>query len=374
MAHAPLRLALIGAGDLGEKCAEALGAATVAESWRLIAVADRDGAAAGRIAPPDTPTFTDTRRLVNELKPDAVLLATPPAAAAETVRLAAACGAHVIKAAPLARTLEEAVEMVRAMSAAQRVFAILSPRRFSASYRALIDRRDELGRLFLGRAEQVLNWQTGFGWRGDRQSAGGGALLEAGYDMLDLLVAAMGPPEDIFCVTGRQGRPHMIESDGEVKPLGVYDTDDTAVVVGRGADGAAATAVTSWVTSPTAESLSLHGQSGSAVATPTGCVFRDADGQLVNRVKGDDRPVPAIARQLTALAAALAAAGDAPAKYEYKYKYESSAREHLLTMAVVEAAYLSDRTGHSENALHLLGTHDLTVEDCLADRPLRPAR
>jgi hypothetical protein len=49
--------------------------------------------------------------------------------------------------------------------------------------------------------------------------------------------------------------------------------------------------------------------------------------------------------------------------------YECSAYENLLNMAVVEAIYLSDRTGQPESPLRLLRTQDLTVDQCLALQP-----
>ncbi len=87
---------------------------------------------------------------------------------------------------------------------------------------------------------------------------------------------------------------------------------------------------------------------------------------MLRRIKGDDRPVPALARQLAEWARAFAGSQDHPDK---PIRYESSAREHLLTMAVVEAAYLSDRTGQPEHPHRLLNTLDFTTADCLTDRP-----
>lgn len=372
MTDEPLRLALVGAGDLGSKCLDAL--AEVA-GLQVVGIADRNGKLAEQAAASaGAAFFTDQRHMLGQVQPDVLLVTTPPATAAELIRLAAQRSVHVIKAGPLARTLDEAAEMVNVMASAGRTLAVLAPRRFHGSYRGLVLGCRRLGRLFLARAQQVLNWGRPFGWRGDKASAGGGALLEAGYEMIDLIVWAMGLPEEVYAVTGRHGRPHMVEANGEVEPLGVYDTDDSAVIVLRYADGAAGAVVASWAVSPPTEDLILHGQSGSGQAGPTQAVFRDPAGNVLDRIDGDDRPGPALRRQLSELAEALASDKDPGDSGEEPSRYESAAREHLLTMAVVEAAYLSDRTGQSENPQRLLDSCGFTPNQCLSDRPttIRP--
>lgn len=369
MAEKALRIALVGAGDLGGKCLDAL---ADVPSLQLVGVADRSPAGKQAAASAGVEFFSDHRQLLGQLRPDVLLVATPPGATVDLVRLAAQQNVHVVKGAPLARTLDEAAEMVGAMAGTGRGFAVLTPRRFNASYRALIGRRQRMGRLFLGRAHHVLNWGLEFGWRSDKASAGGGVLLEAGYQMIDLLVWAMGLPEEVYAVTGRHGRPHMVEAGGEVESLGIYDTDDSAVVVLRHAD-AAGTVTASWVTSPPGEELLLHGQQGSGQASATRCVFRDDGGTVLEAIDSDDRPASALAEQLRGLAEAFLKA-DAASDSEQlnRCPCESSAREHLLTMAVVEAAYLSDRTGQPEDPRHLLEARGYPPATCLADRPADP--
>lgn len=346
-------IAVAGAGDFGQKCLESLAGTAC---FRLVGVADRESRLAEQAGTVyGVPSFNDHRQLITQARPAVLLVATPPAVSAEVIRLAIKHGIHVVKPAPLARTLDEAVDLVTTAENAGLHLAVLAPRRFEASYRELASRRGALGPLFLGRAQYVLNWGRQFGWRGDQAGAGGGVLLEAGYQMIDLLVAAMGVPEEVYAVTGRRGRPHMIADDEHVENMGIYDTDDSAVVAMRYADGAAGSVVASWVTSPAAEQLILHGQRGSGLADPSHCVVRDADGQVVHRVEGQTRLTDALAEQFHCLAALLRGTAKT---------IDGAAREHLLTMAVVEAAYLSDRTGSPENPQALLRARNLTVEEC----------
>ena len=49
--------------------------------------------------------------------------------------------------------------------------------------------------------------------------------------------------------------------------------------------------------------------------------------------------------------------------------YPCSGWENLLTMSVMEAIYLSDRTGQPESPARLLETHNLSLEDCMQCTP-----
>ncbi len=366
MGKATLRVALAGAGDLGSKCLDCLPAAG---PWELVGLTDQNARMGEKAAAAaNVPFYRDHRLLLTKVRPDVFIVATPAGPALELVRLALQMKVHVIKAAPLARTLEEAAGLVKAADAAGKQLAVLAPRRFNLSYSGLQQGLSMLGKVFLARAVQAFNWGKPFGWRGDQASAGGGVLLEAGYEMIDLLVWALGLPEEVYAVTGRQGRPHMVQSGGDVEPLGIYDTDDTAVATLRYGGGAAATLVASWAAAPATEYLWLHGQSGSAEGKPTECIFRDGDGRVLQKIAADDRPVTALAEQLRQVAQLLLAdQTEAPAASTLAPRGGLSlAREHLLTMAVVEAAYLSDRTGQAEHPRRLLQTYGLTAAACLA--------
>ncbi len=65
----------------------------------------------------------------------------------------------------------------------------------------------------------------------------------------------------------------------------------------------------------------------------------------------------------------LQSEGFARAVLEDQRIYECSARENLLNQAVIEAIYLSDKTGQGESPARLLKTHRLTSEQCLRYQP-----
>jgi len=357
MPEEPLPVAVIGVGGVGRWTLQAL---LAGETARVVGIADKDPRIAERTGTGlKVPFYGDNRSLLAETRPAAVFLAVPPMAAPDTLAACAERGIHVWKEMPLARDLAEGLAFVTRMEDAGLKLAVGTQRRFAVGYRRAWELRGRLGRVFLGRAHYLFNWGPQLTWRGDRASAGGGALLELGYHTIDLMVWMLGLPEEAYGISARGNRPGDVGPDGADLPL--YDTDDTAAVILRHTDGGMATVVTTRSSGPVSEELSLHGRGGSLTATGESCLLRDPEGTVVDRVATDEAPLAVFRRQAEAFVEAVR--GDAK-------RYSCSARENLLNMAVLEAAYLSDRTGQAENPLSLLKNHSLEAEDCLTLRPL----
>ena len=351
-----LPVAVIGVGGFGRYTLAALAGS---ELVRVVGLADKNPEAAAEAGKEfQTPVFTDNRALLAQAKPAAVYLAVPPAAAGELVSLCTQRGIHVWKELPLARNLDEGIALVRQAEQAGVKLAVGTQRRFAPGYRRAWEQRSRLGQMFLGRAHYLFNWGPDLKWRGDKASAGGGALMELGYHPIDLLVWILGLPDEVYGMStcGKKSPP---PGPGE-KSYPIYDTDDTAAAILRYNSGLMATVVTTRASGPVSEELSLHGRGGSIVARSESCVLRDPDGNVLDNVSDEVAPLATFARQVEAFARAVA--GGAA-------KYECSARENLLNLAVLEAIYLSDRTAQPESPLRRLKTHDVDPAECLVCRP-----
>ena len=350
-------VAVIGVGGFGRWTLQALMAS---EMVRVAGVSDRDATvAAEAVRGSDVPHYSDNRSLLAETRPAAVYLAVPGPASADVVALCAQRGVHVWKEMPLGRNLGEAVELERLMTRSKLKFAVGTQRRFATGYRRAWALRKRLGQVFLARAHYLFNWGTKLGWRGDKASSGGGALLELGYHPIDLLTWMLGLPEEVYGhnVTDRRG-----ETAGEAgaEPVAVYDTDDSAAAILQYSNGCMASMVTTRRSGPVSEELTLHSIRGSLTACSESCLLRDPDGTVLDRITDDGGPQEVFVRQAEAFARAVI--GDAK-------RYECSARENLLTQAVIEAIYLAGRTYQPENPRRLLETAGLSEEDCLKRRP-----
>lgn len=348
MSDKHLRVALAGLGSFGSQLLQAL------ERCRLefVGLCDQDGALAQQASGGRWPVFDDNRRLLAQTQPQVLLLATPPEASAKILRLASRAGAHVWKQAPLARNLAEAFEFVQLMDDARMKLAVACTRRRMPGYARARQWMSRLGRVNLIQAHYLFNSGPDLGWHGDRAS-GGGCLLEVGWHMFDLVIWLMGFPDAVFSVaaSGQLGPARN-------RPL--YDSDDTAVTVFRYTAKVSATITASRCFSPVSEGLTIYGEKGSLQAEPSRCILRDRDGRVLDSATQEQPPLAVLAETVQEFLSAVEAGRDG---------YESSGWENLLTMAAVEAAYLSDRTGQAESPQFLLASYNVTAKDCLRHRP-----
>jgi predicted dehydrogenase len=162
----------------------------------------------------------------------------------------------------------------------------------------------------------------------------------------------LGMPQEVYGLTARFSGEGLMP---------IHDTDDTAAAILRYGTDSMATVVTTRTSGPVSEELSLHGQRGSLTASGEGCTLRGPDGNVLDRTKEEIGPVDLFRRQAEAFASAVAGGAT---------RYACSARENLLTLAVIEAIYLSDKTSQVENPLRLLTSRGWTVEECLKHRPI----
>jgi predicted dehydrogenase len=348
----PIPAVVIGLGRVGEQLLEAL---VRAKSLRVVGVADLDRSRAEGVANRlGVLGFNDTRSLLSQTQPTIAFIATPPAASVDLINECARRGIHVWKEAPLARTLGEAASLVRVMDQGRLQFTIASPRRFMASYCYAYDQREELQGIHLAQAHYRFNWGPVRNWRADRRLAGGGALLELGWSMVDLLIWMLGMPEEVFAVNAiapHHARPVTLDNTAQ-PPI---DTDDFSLSVMRLSGGVIANLMLSRTTGPVAEGVSLFGRAGSTVASSEHVRRCDDDGNIRDQHSALAGPLDGYGQQITAFVDAIVSA---------KPLVECSARAGLLTMAVIEAMYLSNRTGQAESPTELLKTVGLTVQDC----------
>ena len=352
----PLTIAVLGLGGMGRR---PLAALQRCPSVQLVGVADRDGDMLDAVETGDLPTFTDSRALLARTQPQAVYTALPPVPAAELIATCAQRGIHVIKEPPLARNLAEGAGLVRQMEQAGLKLMVATQRRFMLTYRRAFELRRSVGRLFLARAEYLFNWGPVIGWRADHVLAGGGALLELGFQFLDLLIWIHSLPEDVFGASAVNARPDLVDANG--RPAPPNTTDDTAAAVLRMPGGGMASLIASRASGPVFEQLALHGQDGSLTADSQRCVLRDPDGRVLDQIEDIDDPTTSGSRMIDAFAAAITSGSRT---------YPCSGRESLLTLAVLDALYLSDKTAAAERPETMLQASGFSIPDCLIHRPL----
>lgn len=171
-----MRHAVIGAGFGG---GVHLPTFTSMPGIEVVAVVDGGSGRAERFARPGLAAYSDWRRMLDDLRPDSVSVAVPPAAQREIVASAIGRGIHVLCEKPLGMDMLEAAEMLRMAEVVGVTAAVCFQYRFEPGMCALRQqirsgrigrlRRIDLGWVSAGRADPTRPWS----WQHDIGLGGG---------------------------------------------------------------------------------------------------------------------------------------------------------------------------------------------------------
>jgi predicted dehydrogenase len=224
----PVAVALVGAGVIGRAHA-ALLAALPPEEGRLAAIADPGPGAADLAASLGVPHFAETAAMLDAVRPDAAVVATPNHLHVPHARACIARGVAALVEKPLAEDLAGAEAVTAAAERAGVPLLVGHFRRHNPVLRAARDliRGGRLGRLVaVNAASMVLKPDPYFdvAWR--REPGGGPVLINLVHD-IDALRFLCGEIETVQAMAANAARGFPVE--------------DTAAVLLRFEGGALAT-------------------------------------------------------------------------------------------------------------------------------------
>lgn len=270
----------------------------------------------------------DWRAAVESNDVDAVAICTPNALHAEMTIAAARAGKHVLVEKPIACTLADADQMLAAAHDAGVMLMPAQNLRFNAPFvaaRGLIE-RGEIGAVTAVRAAfghaGPKAWAPDATWFFDRDLAGGGALIDLGIHLADLLRAVTG--DEVVEAAG------MLVGDGAVEDAG------TALL--RFAGGAVGTLHASWISRGGLDiQLTIFGTEGT--------MHLDAGTPLTVRPQGANSYQAEVPDDVPNLYAAFveAVAKGAPLPV--------TGADGRAALAIIDAAYRSARSGQVEKVL-----------------------
>jgi predicted dehydrogenase len=298
----PLRVAIAGCGRISE-----LGhvpAFRLVEEARLCAVADPDRGRRERLATSangDRRAFASVAEMVGEVRPDAVIVASPPELHLEHAVLAAEGGAHVLVEKPPGRGREEAEHLTRL----GRPVWVGFNRRFShlGAVAGAVPTEGEL-RLALQISYRRASWRA-HQVRDDALGDLGPHLADLAACLLDGELSAARAVQ----IDPHRARVELVGKRGVAEVLCEIEAPWRERVEVRGGDGRLA-------------ARSVHGGSVRGLAA---------------RLRGRDHPlVDSLARQLRSLARAVAGEGDGTL---------ATARDGALAMSALDAAGRSAARG-----------------------------
>ena len=329
-----LRVALIGLGGVGEKY---LAAIEDDDQFDLVAIADTDREALHRVAATvSASAYEDVRSLLVETGRtglDVLFAALEPFVPLEFLELSGRRAVPVFCKAPIVRNVREMQRVIRVFEESRAPLVVSRSWPSDSAVSGVDGLLQQVG-AFRAATARVRTTDKPVGWRGDSARAGGGVLLHGAYDTVDFLVKLLGFPEAVYaqCTfnVAAGGTRH-------------YDTEDVAMVALRFRDEQLACLTATRGVGEACRRIELIGSAG--------IVEVDSDGVRISTEAGhgvEHHPVetaPPVGSAISAFGAALRTGAK---------KIASTAAEHLTTAAVIDAAYLSARTGAPESPRGLI--------------------
>ncbi|MGV0836265.1 Gfo/Idh/MocA family protein [Mycolicibacterium thermoresistibile] len=265
---APLGFAVIGAGVIADVIADAIADVDDAQLRLVVARNPQTGPALaekhaarwsadllGWASGPDADDI------------DVAVVATPSGAHADPAVAALEAGKHVLIEKPLEITLEAADRIIAAERRSGRVVGVISQHRFDHASRQVFEaiRSGQLGRLTSASAScawwRPQAYYDSAAWRGTKAVDGGGAAMNQGIHVIDLMLAMMGDPVEVSAYTALLAHERI-------------DVEDIAVAVVRFGGGALGTIHVTTAAYPGVDTgLRIYGDRGSAVIADDELVF-----------------------------------------------------------------------------------------------------
>lgn len=224
-----LKIALVGCGRISKRHAELLGNGQVVGAL-LVAVCDIVEERAASIAEHfNVPGFTDMHRMMRDVDVDVVAVLTESGYHAAHVKELAAYGKHIIVEKPMALTLDDADDMIRACERARIKLFVVKQNRFNVPVVKLREalERGRFGKLVLGTVRvrwcRTQAYYDQDAWRGT-WALDGGVLTNQASHHVDLLEWMMGEVDSVLALSSTA--------------LVNIEAEDTAVVILRFRNGA----------------------------------------------------------------------------------------------------------------------------------------
>lgn len=226
----PLRVAVIGCGDIAGLHLDAAGASPDATIVAVCDVVPERAAAAA--AAHDALAFDDWERLLTEVRPDVLHVCTPHSLHAPIATRALELGINVLTEKPLAHSIEAGSSLLRAAAASSALLGVCFQNRYNEPVRKL---RSMLSAGELGAPRQAVAtvlwhrtaaYYEASPWRGRWDTAGGGLLMNQAIHTLDLAQWLLG---DVVRVEGSAATRRLADV------IEVEDTAEMLLTHGSGA-------------------------------------------------------------------------------------------------------------------------------------------
>jgi predicted dehydrogenase len=337
MSIGKLKTACLG---LGRGAPQLLDLASSTGLYEIISVADSLLANAQQTTQKYNCTaFDDYRQFILQNDIDILIVAEPLYKCAEFVKAAINKKIHILKLIPTAANFEQAAELINLAGKNNVKYLTACPARFAPGFERLSDYLKTVDRRHFYFINTCASFDSDFFQpvisytQADRKLSGGGVLLNDCFELLSLIIENFSLPQQIYALTTNQS------PDKKAKQYLGEDTITVSLTFNDGFIGTflAAQHTGTAVTSP----VRIYGAEQNIVATPNRLAIYDNNDSLIAEHKYPLKNEKCITEMFIDMGRAMLE--------PEKYKLRNSPRLDLATMALIEAAYLSAKTGMPES-------------------------
>lgn len=340
--HKPLRILVVGIGK--QAVNDHLPAIVSSDKYQLVGLVDSRGAAYDALEGVyDVPFFESVEAAMGEIKDiDVALLCVPHNAYRDIIAQLAPRGIHIIKEKPFAVTMDEALFYAQLIDEYKIQIHVTMQRRFNPIYSSFPQLLRRIGRLYAIDGMYTFNInKLDEGWRSSRSEAGGGALIDMGYHIIDLIVWYFGVPNLVNCSMSSGNRADQAYDVEDTAYVGfTYNDKDEHKVLGN--------VIISRVFPTKTEYLHAYGTNGSVRVERGRLVRFDNDGNEVEALERVGAWPSAFVDQLEAFAEEIGYFKHAGIHIG---DTEDTLHAHMKHTAVIDACYRSAHRGTTEDPL-----------------------
>ena len=285
-----LRVGIVGAGNIATS-AHLPSYMELKDIVEVVAIADivpeRAQAAAEKFGIPHY--FASVEELLANVDVDYIDICTWTAAHAPVCIAAAKAGKHILCEKPLAASLEQGLEMEKAVREAGVQFMLAVVTRYMAEAMKCRELYDQgvFGEIYTAKCRYVRRRGTPSGWFTDKELAGGGPVLDIGVHAIDRTWYLMGRPTpvSVSAETSYRIGDYQTKGVGRWQPFGqgngVFNTEDSASVFFRFEGGKSMVAEIAWaINGNESATTTIYGSKAGCTFEPLTIYGEDEEGYL----------------------------------------------------------------------------------------------